>query len=599
MAKAQQLLKGQKAGTRITAAAGKRLSAEDLRRRGVDEAFLEAPQWVDAEPEQNLVPADSELRQQAFEFVPSQAVTHIDCGAVVSAVSETSIAARGRLEQEPEWSAKKLQKQYGLGYALLVRMGYEGGGRIPLCGVKRQARVGLQDNEDLAMDPVTAKKNKRRRGHVSAGLSVCGTHTHPGKEETLAAEEEEESDGDELPPLAEAILQELRSTPSGYILLNTLSKRAQIRRVLAATPYVGKQMERFLRRYIRTEMQEYCYVSRSTRLAWKSISGSSSTASWSQATRQQTLIRLRVSDDLGASCGSTSSSDDCCSRAYSPCVMFSDDKIEELSSGEVPAAANRCHGCGQSFSSRSALREHLAEKLAARTTRDPTDLRAKFDPEHADREILQVAALNSTRSDSRGWICPVCSVHAPCFLSLLDHATEVPRQRIEHQRVLQVVAEVLAEEPPPAFVLKKPQDEKWSSPGLFRLFNSFPSLPSESNKLYRALEDELLGRQEDDMFGSTDDMFGSADDILGGMHPAATTTAVFGPCLPNVFDKKGGGEQVPSMELYGPEVPQNPESGVIFQDLPCLGGVLDVQRTKNRHGLISMELLVNCIGMSR
>eukprot|EP00930_Biecheleria_cincta_P048625 TRINITY_DN33908_c0_g1_i1.p1 TRINITY_DN33908_c0_g1~~TRINITY_DN33908_c0_g1_i1.p1 ORF type:complete len:567 (-),score=100.84 TRINITY_DN33908_c0_g1_i1:28-1728(-) len=562
MANEPELQMGQrKARARRAAGAGKRLTAEDLRMRGVDEAFLTAPQLVDAEPLRNLVPADAELQQPAFEFVPSQAVTHVACGAVVPAVSETSITARKRLEQEPEWSAKKLQKEYGLGYALLVRMGYQGGGRIPLCGVKRQARVGLQDNEDLALDPVTAKKSKRQHGHGAAGLSEC--EMLPSKEE-IQGVEEAESDENELPPLAEAVLQELRCTPSGHILLSTLSKRAQIRRVLVATPYVGKRMERFLRRYVRAEMQEYCQVSRSTRLAWKSISGSSSTTSWSQVARRQTLIRLRVGNDSGASCESTSSSDDCRSRTYSPCIAFSDDQNEELSGGKLPAIVNRCHGCGQNFTSRTALRSHIADKIAARTTRDPTDLRARFDPDHADREILQVAAATFTGCRSHVWICPVCSVHASCFLDLLDHTTEVPRQRIEHQRVLQVVAEVLAEEPPPACVLKEPRDRKWSSPILSRLFNSFPGLASESNKLYRALEDELLGCQEDDMFGSTDDMFGSTDDIFGSAHPAAETTAAFGPSLPNVLDTKGVGGRVSSRELYGPDVPENPSSGATF-----------------------------------
>ena len=45
-----------------------------------------------------------------------------------------------------------MQEEYGKGYKLLVGMGYEGGGRVPLAAVQRAPRVALQDNEDFALD---------------------------------------------------------------------------------------------------------------------------------------------------------------------------------------------------------------------------------------------------------------------------------------------------------------------------------------------------------------------------------------------------------------------------------------------------------------
>eukprot|EP00931_Biecheleriopsis_adriatica_P064576 TRINITY_DN39339_c0_g1_i1.p1 TRINITY_DN39339_c0_g1~~TRINITY_DN39339_c0_g1_i1.p1 ORF type:complete len:548 (-),score=122.60 TRINITY_DN39339_c0_g1_i1:23-1666(-) len=526
---------------------GPRLSAEDLRQRGVDEAFLARPDAVDSLPAQ-VIPEDTELGEPTVSFVAGSETTRVECGAIVADDTVGDAASggaevRSRLEQEPEWSAKRLEAAYGLGYALLVGMGYQGGGRTPLCGVKRVARVGLQDNEELALDDSGLPASKRRR--------------------TAEAQGDESTEDEELCHLGRAILRELRAAPGCQMPIPALARRQRVRRAMADRPEVGLRMQQFLRRFLRKQLADRCRVLRSAALAWKSISGSSSAASWAQAARQETVVRLRSDADSADESGAEGSSGWSSGDQTSSPEPLSDLESHEQEDSKVSGGGREgwhCHGCGQRFASQALLREHLSEKLAARTTRDPTNVHAKFDPDHADREVLEFAARSSHDSSSC-WKCPVCKQGpagmAQNFLQLLDHLLEHPRARVEHQRVLLVVTELLIREPPPAHVVRAAPagPASWCSPGLERLFESITKGNVQS---YSMLEEELLGRPEQDMFGG--DLFSTGNDkecdIFAGddMFCGPEQTASQGTFLPIGPSPR----QQAFLELYGPDVPEHP-----------------------------------------
>ncbi|CAE8719793.1 unnamed protein product, partial [Polarella glacialis] len=151
--------------------------------------------------------ASEALGGHGISFVAGRATTgdFDELGAAVQeeAPPEGGASAGGssgsRAEQAPEWSEMKLLAKYGLGYALLVGMGYEGG-RVPLTGVKRQARVGLQDNEELVRDDPSGgadslRKKRRKRQGLAEGHSFS----------------EEEQIEEPLKALRLAVLSELRA----------------------------------------------------------------------------------------------------------------------------------------------------------------------------------------------------------------------------------------------------------------------------------------------------------------------------------------------------------------------------------------------------
>ncbi|CAE8729616.1 unnamed protein product [Polarella glacialis] len=318
------------AGRKGAADSSRRLSAEDLRQLGVDESFLD-----------RIVQLGAAVQEEA----PPE-------GGASAGGSSGS-----RAEQAPEWSEMKLLAKYGLGYALLVGMGYEGGGRVPLTGVKRQARVGLQDNEELVRDDPSGgadslRKKRRKRQGLAEGHSSS----------------EEEQIEEPLKALRLAVLSELCAA-DGHRLA------------------AGLRLERFVRRFVRDRLPRSCRVDRSA--AWMALCGSTS-ASWASTARRQTVVRL---------CGSDSESATRCSPMSDRSSEDSADSEEALEmqlqapASEVKTDTTRCYGCGRTFGSRLLLRQHLLERLEARTTRDPTDLQAAFDPDHCDRAFAGTLAL--------------------------------------------------------------------------------------------------------------------------------------------------------------------------------------------------------------
>ncbi|CAE8677399.1 unnamed protein product [Polarella glacialis] len=482
------------AGRKGAADSSRRLSAEDLRQLGVDESFLDRIVQVEAVHREPATASEASeaLGGHGISFVAGRATTgdFDELGAAVQeeAPPEGGASAGGssgsRAEQAPEWSEMKLLAKYGLGYALLVGMGYEGGGRVPLTGVKRQARVGLQDNEELVRDDPSGgadslRKKRRKRQGLAEGHSSS----------------EEEQIEEPLKALRLAVLSELCAADGHRLAVEALAQRPRVRRAMAKRPEAGLRLERFVRRFVRDRLPRSCRVDRSA--AWKALCGSSSSASWASTARRQTVVRL---------CGSDSESATRCSPTSDRSSEDSADSEEALElqlqapASEVKTDTTRCYGCGRTFGSRLLLRQHLLERLEARTTRDPTDLQAAFDPDHCDREVLDAAALlQLSRSDCQrcSWSCPACSwASTDAFCSLVDHALQAPARRVEHERLLLLTAELLLQEPPPLGTALT----SWCSPGLARLFHVL-GVPGGSVKDYNRLEEETLGPQEDDIFG--------------------------------------------------------------------------------------------------
>ncbi|CAE8600314.1 unnamed protein product, partial [Polarella glacialis] len=97
----------------------------------------------------------------------------------------------------------------------------------------------------------------------------------------------------------------------------------------------------------------------------------SSSASWASTARRQTVVRLCGSDSESATrCSPTSdrSSEDSADSEAALEVQL------QAPASEAKNDTTRCYGCGRTFGSRLLLRQHLLERLEARTTRDPTDL---------------------------------------------------------------------------------------------------------------------------------------------------------------------------------------------------------------------------------
>jgi len=291
---------------------------------------------------------------------------------------------------------------------MLAAMGYAGGGRVPLMSVKRQERVGLQDDEALAVDRTVEVAKKRRR--ITVTLKKCmipGNAKNPSWHASSSSSEEAVPEDSETPK---------QQVPG------TRGRRA-------------------------------------TTLASKSMS--------------------------------------------------------------------RCHGCGRAFSQWASLREHVLERLLANTTRDPTNLHANFDAEHHDRDAVRCAAAAAASGgarESRGetncplaatmnapamastWHCPIKGCQNGTFsefLVMLEHAAEAPVRRVEHRRLLALVAELLLREPPPRLPLKPDMEQctaLWCSEGLSRLFAHCLSQPGTTGGDYPKLEEEVLGPSEEDMF---------------------------------------------------------------------------------------------------
>mmetsp|Transcript_85916 Transcript_85916/g.256224 ORF Transcript_85916/g.256224 Transcript_85916/m.256224 type:complete len:580 (+) Transcript_85916:89-1828(+) len=543
--------------------AGRRISAAELRARGVDEAFLAPAQCIDAGLE---VPADAGQARKAVAFVSGGAAV-VDTGAGEGAkeqmIPHPEVGAASRIKVEPAWSAGEMHAEYGVGYALLVAMGYQGGGRVPLAGVKRQERVALQDDEALALDrscPVGTKKRQRSRAVLGGGHCSVPKALSTGKglgendmarqlemswaldpSEDVAAGTCEQLgiDGDSSPEsddfevaagatgrLQRAILLELRHG-RGRMPLADLVQLPRVQRALSEHPEASNAAQGFLCSFIRSSLPQ-CSVRQSLAPSLMKLARSCSSLSWDRAARREPVVALRLSGRHGEGRGGGSealqardSSSDESSGSSQGCgtgESGSGKAAPQAPAGVRPSGGPpgtggwHCRGCQRSFASRASLREHAVERLCARTTHDPTDLSAHFDPEHRDRDaLLRLAGSPSLADDLQcpgrvagcpvTWRCPACNSWrgepGPGFAMLLQHADLCPAGRVAHGRLLSLIAELLLQEPPPE---TPAQAGPWRPPRLRRLLRALAAPADAADDEYRLLEEEVLGPQEADMF---------------------------------------------------------------------------------------------------
>lgn len=192
-----------------------------------------------------------------------------------------------RLEEQPPLAAKQLQANYGIGYALLVNMGYSRGGPTPLCGVKRLARAGLQEDEAIVVD-ATMKRGVKRRMEQWAKLE---SQRH-GQAEFDAEEgqDAESFEDEELCGLGKALVRELRSTREKKLSIPQLAKKPRVLRVLDLWQ-VEADFERFLKQFVRDELQSICELVRSSGIAIKKITNK--TSRFARACEEAWVVRLK------------------------------------------------------------------------------------------------------------------------------------------------------------------------------------------------------------------------------------------------------------------------------------------------------------------
>merc|ERR1711920_353426 len=109
------------------------------------------------------------------------------------------------------------------------------------------------------------------------------------------------------------------------------------------------------------------------------------------------------------------------------------------------------------------------------------------------------------------WCCPVCSFRVNCdegLAPLLEHALTVSNKRVDHQRFLMLIGELLIHDPPPSTMQRKGGRQigaatSWDhGPSLTRLFGALRSpQDADRNRVYKQLEEEHLGVQDEDIFG--------------------------------------------------------------------------------------------------
>ncbi|CAE7194389.1 unnamed protein product [Symbiodinium sp. CCMP2592] len=193
-----------------------------------------------------------------------------------------------RLEEQPPLAAKQLQANYGIGYAMLVNMGYSGGGPTPLCGVKRLTRAGLQEDEAMVVD-ATMKRGVKRRMEQWARLD----NQRQGQAEfdTEEGEDAESVDEDEeLCGLGKALVRELRSTREKKLSIPQLAKKPRVLRVLDLWQ-VEADLERFLKQFVRDELQSICELVRSSGIAIKKITNK--TSRFARACEEAWVVHLK------------------------------------------------------------------------------------------------------------------------------------------------------------------------------------------------------------------------------------------------------------------------------------------------------------------
>ncbi|CAK0803733.1 unnamed protein product [Prorocentrum cordatum] len=361
--------RGGRGPARGRAPAGRRLSAAELRARGVDEDFLARAPPVDGAPA---------AREAAL-------------GGGAGLARGPAPGQRPGSGQQREWSAGEMRREYGRGYELLAKMGYAGGGMVPLTAVKRQDRVALQDDEERAVDQSCALGKRRRRDR----RALAATTLAPDPSDELVGQPpgQASSSGttdDEMPSeprLRRAILTSLRQCPGGRTQLEELVRKPRVRRALLASGSAagggGRQALRFVGRFVRDSVPS-CRIGRSLP-GWKELSAAGSAPGWERAARRGAAVVSLRSGPGGAGgalaegaeseeVGSSSSSEASAGPAGAASTAAQRGAL-------AAAAAWECHGCLRGFPSRRALSEHVLQPapraLDARPRRPAEQLRPR------------------------------------------------------------------------------------------------------------------------------------------------------------------------------------------------------------------------------
>lgn len=183
----------------------------------------------------------------------------------------------------------------------------------------------------------------------------------------------------------------------------------------------------------------------------------------------------------------------------------------------------------------------MIERLAARTTADPTNLEAPLDVEHFDRLALVHSFRIAVQCCGRGqpaaarYWCPMCgwatsdSGDGSAVLdmeALLDHAADAAAPRssrtassanlLAHRRVLVLLAELLLRQPPERSRLCQvggaARQAKRCETTRHAVEFASPTISAELQRLlhalavgskseYESIEQDTLGLPEDDIFG--------------------------------------------------------------------------------------------------
>eukprot|EP00811_Abedinium_folium_P000751 NODE_10689_length_1335_cov_3.368377.p1 GENE.NODE_10689_length_1335_cov_3.368377~~NODE_10689_length_1335_cov_3.368377.p1 ORF type:complete len:372 (+),score=85.44 NODE_10689_length_1335_cov_3.368377:2-1117(+) len=370
-----------------------------------------------------------------------------------------------------------MSAEYGMGYQLLAAMGYVGGGCAPLAAWRRPDRAALQDFEEPWVERVAVPAKKRRR-RMAAGTQVVGVKVR--RKRPCSSQGEAWAGGSRYRQLDSGGHGCAGDVSSGSGDEEQVDGSGRRRRH-------GRRRQQRLRpssftlRFVLGRRRRRCRVTPSVRQL---------------RTRCQSRRRRRRREL------SSSSSRAPANSARPP----------------TPRPQWHCHGCSGTFPSRALLCEHVQERLVARTTRDPLDFSRSLDAEHFDGEALVAVASAGALPAASSWRCIACgatgSGHATggSIKSLLEHVFSMAAAgSLAHRRVVRLTAELLLREPPPRPRASMGYCEElagWAqhAVSLATLLHGFAAPIGTEVAVavaeYRCLEEEVLGVDEEDMFGA-------------------------------------------------------------------------------------------------
>mmetsp|Transcript_51338 Transcript_51338/g.111420 ORF Transcript_51338/g.111420 Transcript_51338/m.111420 type:complete len:720 (-) Transcript_51338:368-2527(-) len=352
-------------------ALGKRLSVEDLRARGVDESFL-VPEQLATETQflPRAIAANVHPDEQAIDKAAMNRVSFISAGiqggqrqagktkseekdidesastndddsdssdgdssSKLCDPSLTELAARelrGRQEaagssmnlkapstgvaaRMPELSGLSMESRYGPGYRMLVAMGYQGGGQVPLSNVKRHAGMALQDDEECAMNEERRQSAKRRRTQQEReeapnceALSNSSSNSESEEDE----EEEEAAESDPFYRVRKAVLTEVVQSRNQQLPLRALAKSKRVRKALTQhsdrlhVKVVGSRgLEDYVGNFVKASMPS-CRLQRKASANW-----SKSLRTVSSGSAEELVVSLREEELWQESDGEASGDD--------------------------------------------------------------------------------------------------------------------------------------------------------------------------------------------------------------------------------------------------------------------------------------------------